>query len=101
MTKLRVMSDLHLEFGPLDLELAGEDVLALVGDVGVYTDGALWALDYAKRSGVPVVMIAGNHEFYRNRQPPAHTVESTLLALRGITAESEGALTFLEDDIAT
>lgn len=100
MTKIRVMSDLHLEFGPLHIEPAGEDVLALVGDIGIYTDGIVWARDYARRTDIPVVMIAGNHEFYRNPRHPAHTVESTLAALRAF-AESEPLLTFLEDDIAT
>lgn len=65
MTKLRILSDLHLEFGPLDITPAGEDVLILAGDIGVYNDGAVWARDYARRHDVPVVMIAGNHEYYR------------------------------------
>lgn len=99
MTCLRVMSDLHLEFGPLDLEPVGEDVLVLAGDIGIYTDGAVWARDYARRHKIPVVMIAGNHEFYRNPERPAHTVESTLAALTAV-ADSEPLLTFLEDGIA-
>jgi len=93
MTKLRIMSDTHLEFGPLDLEPIGEDVLVLAGDVGLYTGGAEWAAEYAGRHQIPVVMIAGNHEFYR----PAHTVDSTLAALRK-TAASEPLLHFLQDD---
>ncbi len=101
MTKIRVLSDLHLEFAPLALEPIGEDVLALVGDAGVYTDGAVWAVEYARRSGVPVVMVAGNHEFYRNRQHPTHTVESTLVALRAAAAGSAGLLTFLDNDLAS
>lgn len=100
MPCVRVMSDLHLEFGPLDIEPVGEDVLALVGDIGIYTDGIAWARDYARRYEIPVVMIAGNHEFYRNNRHDAHTIESTLAALREF-AESEPLLTFLEDDLAT
>ena len=101
MTKLRIMSDLHLEFGPIDLEPIGEDVLVLAGDVGVLTDGAVWARDYARRTDVPVVMIAGNHEFYRRpgkRGYGEHTIGSTLNALRAV-ADSEPLLTFLEDDL--
>lgn len=104
MTKLRIMSDLHLEFGRLDLEPAGEDVIVLAGDVGVFTQGAEWALEYAARGGVPAVMVAGNHEFYRRpgrARFSSHTVESTIAALRAIARESRGALTFLEDDVAT
>ncbi len=97
MTKIRVMSDLHLEFGPLNLEPMNEDVLVLAGDIGIYTDGAVWARDYARRTHIPVVMIAGNHEFYRNNKHRSHTVNSTINALK-IIAESEPLLTFLEED---
>src|SRR3954453_5603227 len=82
--RIRVMSDLHLEFGPLDIVPAGEDVLVVAGDIGVYTDGAVWARSYARRHDIPVVIIAGNHEFYRNSERPAYTVESTLAALTAV-----------------
>lgn len=100
MTKLRVMSDLHLEFGPLDLEPIGEDVLVLAGDVGIYTDGALWARDYARRHQLPVVMIAGNHEFYRNNKHRYHTVATTYADLRSVAA-NEPLFTFLQDDVTS
>lgn len=105
MSKLRIMSDLHLEFGPLDLEPVGEDVLVLAGDIGTYADGAEWAADYAKRHSIPAVMIAGNHEFYQVRwgerrpRPLDYTINDTLAAIREIAA-SEPLLTFLEDDSA-
>ena len=43
MTRIRPLSDLHLEFEPLDLDPAGEDVIALAGDIGIFTDGVEWA----------------------------------------------------------
>ena len=89
------MSDLHLEFGSLDLEPVGEDVLVLAGDVGLGAASARWAVSYASRTKVPVVMIAGNHEFYR--QP---SIRSTFDALRAV-ANAEPLLTFLDDDVAT
>lgn len=98
MPRLRVMSDLHLEFGPLHLEPVGEDVLVLAGDIGIYADGAFWARDYAKTHDIPVVMVAGNHEFYESRQHYTHTVSSTIAALRDI-ADGEPLFHFLEDDI--
>jgi predicted phosphodiesterase len=98
MTRVRVMSDLHLEFGPLELEPAGEDVLVLAGDVGVSTEGAVWAADYAHRAGVPVVMVAGNHEFYRNDAYPHGTVGERLAGLRETAARNPG-LTFMENDV--
>jgi len=99
MTKIRVMSDLHLEFGPLNLEPIGEDILVLAGDIGLYTQGAVWARDYAGKYQIPVVMIAGNHEFYRTTKHNYHTHASTLQGLRDI-ADSEPLLTFLENDTA-
>jgi len=96
MTKLRIISDIHLEFGPLDLRPIGEDVLVLAGDIGVYTDGAVWARDYAHRHGIPVVMIAGNHEHYRNSRHTLHTVASTETALWQI-AVREPLLHYLQD----
>ncbi len=99
MTRIRIMSDLHLEFGPMALEPIGEDVLVLAGDIGIYTDGIAWARDYARKHETPVVMIAGNHEFYCVDRHDMHTVESTLAALRAVEA-SEPMLTFLENDAA-
>ena len=64
MTRLRIMSDLHLEFGPLELEPIGEDVLVLAGDIGIGTQGLDWAETYYRRTSVRSVIIAGNHEFY-------------------------------------
>lgn len=100
MTKLRIMSDVHLEFGPLDLEPAGEDVLVLAGDIGISTQGILWADAMSKKLGVPAVMIAGNHEFYRNREHADHTIASTQAALREIAEDSGGRVTYLERTVA-
>ena len=104
MAKLRIMSDLHLEFGQLDLEPIGEDVLVLAGDIGLYTDGARWAVEYARRTGIPAVMIAGNHEFYRRPGKKGysdHTVRSTLDALRRFSIDTNFSVSFLEDDTVT
>jgi hypothetical protein len=39
MTKIRLLSDLHLEFSDLELEAAGEDVLILAGDIKIEMSG--------------------------------------------------------------
>lgn len=96
MTKIRPMSDLHLEFGPLSLEPAGEDVIALAGDIGIFTDGVGWADEVARSLNVPVVMIAGNHEFYRNREHRNHSVVSTFAALSEAARKTAGRVMFLE-----
>lgn len=105
MTKLRIMSDLHLEFGPLDIQPIGENALILAGDIATYTDGAATARDYARAYNIPVVMIAGNHEFYRVKwgaptdRPIDYTIDSTIAALRAV-ADTEPLLHFLENDTA-
>jgi len=95
--KIRLMSDLHLEFGPLVLNPAGEDVLVLAGDIGVATQGGDWAIQQSRKLGVPVVMIAGNHEFYGGRQPRGD-IQSVCDDLHELAAKSGGALTFLQNE---
>ena len=44
MPKIRVLSDLHNEFLPIDLQYAGEDILVAAGDIDVGRSGYLWLL---------------------------------------------------------
>lgn len=90
MTLLRIMSDLHLEFGPLRLDPAGEDVLILAGDIDVGVKSALAAREYSDRTGTPVVLIAGNHEYYHGSIPAVN---------RDIRYETNGTgVHFLDND---
>ena len=101
MTHIRLMSDLHLEFGPLALHGGVEDVLVLAGDIGIFTDGIVWAEKQSHELGIPVVMIAGNHEFYQNTRHRGHSIVSTLDALHETAAKTSGCVTFLERETAT
>jgi len=64
--KIRVLSDLHLEFTryqPAELPSCGEDLVALAGDIGEGVKGIQWA-----RKAIPdrpVIYVCGNHEFYK------------------------------------
>lgn len=67
--KILVMSDLHLDTGPLDQIKAGRhpgdevDVVILAGDIDEGTFGLRWA-----RTTFPkheIFYVAGNHEYYR------------------------------------
>lgn len=102
--KLRILSDLHLEFIGMGIEAAGEDILLLSGDIGIHTQGMDWAQRVAKHLDIPVLMIAGNHEFYRNPRYPHHTWESTLLDLREAADHldkiEKGKVTFFENGYA-
>ncbi|MCT7319291.1 metallophosphoesterase [Ralstonia sp. CHL-2022] len=61
--KLLILSDLHLEFSSLDIDVAGVDVIVLAGDIHIGTRGILWI--EAQSRGLPVVYVPGNHEFYK------------------------------------
>jgi predicted phosphodiesterase len=63
--RIHVLSDLHLEMRRCSF-VASEvdaDVVVLAGDIHQHARGIEWAKScYA---GIPVVYVAGNHEFYR------------------------------------
>jgi hypothetical protein len=65
--RLHVISDLHQEFGEIDVPDVDCDVVVLAGDASVKTEGFKWI---AKRfKDKPVIYICGNHEFYREKLP--------------------------------
>ncbi len=65
--KIRVLSDLHMEFAPFDPPSAEADVVVLAGDVAPGLRGLGWAR--AAFGATPVVYVAGNHELYRHATP--------------------------------
>ena len=60
--KIRILSDLHLEFQHWSPPKADADIIVLAGDIDVGIRGIEWA----RRSfpSTPVVYVPGNHEFY-------------------------------------
>lgn len=91
MTRLRILSDLHLESGPWTWSPAGEDILVLAGDIASLQAGArrrqLWRA--IGESGIPAVYVLGNHEGYGDWFPRAEIVGM----LRG---ELPGNITLLD-----
>lgn len=65
--KLLILSDLHLEFGPLEVGTGDADVVVLAGDIHLKTRGVVWAMETFKDR--PVIMVFGNHEFYGDKYP--------------------------------
>lgn len=64
--KIFVVSDLHTEFGEYPYDIPNDaDVIVLAGDTGTGTNGVKFAKTFKK----PVVMVAGNHEFYGHKFP--------------------------------
>src|SRR5262249_2070404 len=60
--RIRVLSDLHLEFKDWNPPKTDADVVVLAGDIHVGLKGIEWA----RRTfpSTPIVYVAGNHEFY-------------------------------------
>lgn len=105
--KIQIVSDLHLEFGDIEINNKGADVLVLSGDITVaeylhdigadfnpYESGALTKLtrkmetamrtrEFFKRVSQEfeqVVYVAGNHEHYHGKWGAAHTYLEELVA---------------------
>lgn len=103
--KIQVVSDLHLEFGDIDIPNAGADVLVLSGDICVAED--LYDHPHDGSNGVPlgsrqekaymyrkffdrvsktfdqVIYVAGNHEHYHGKWSKAHDVLSAECSVYG------------------
>jgi Icc-related predicted phosphoesterase len=65
--RLHILSDLHVEFGPVRPSAVEADVVVLAGDVHTGENGFHWIQqNYPK---VPVLYVLGNHEFYGENIP--------------------------------
>lgn len=60
--KLRLLSDLHLEFAAFEPPQVEADVVVLAGDIHTKARGVRWAQE--RFETVPVVYVPGNHEYY-------------------------------------
>lgn len=76
--KLLVLSDLHLEFGPFEVDAGDADVVILAGDIHLKTRGVEWAKETFPNQ--PVVMVLGNHEYYGDKYP--NLLEKAKIAAR-------------------
>lgn len=77
MRRIRFMSDLHLEFGSVDMPIMegeSEDILVLAGDVGLATRPESFApfiFEMAERFHT-VIWVMGNHEHYDGNIESTH-----------------------------
>lgn len=86
---IQYFSDLHMDEDPWTAPLAGADVIAVVGDL--FDNGLLsaeWCVALRKRSGCPVLLVPGNHDFYDA------DIGSRLRAMQRICKEGDVALLF-------
>jgi predicted phosphodiesterase len=86
--KIRLLSDLHLEFEELPIRQGGEDLVVLAGDIGLGISGIEWAKETFR---CPVIYVAGNHEFY------GHHFDGLIPDLRVAAAGTN--VHFLENDV--
>jgi predicted phosphodiesterase len=100
MTKILLMSDLHIEFGGLTVPKTQADVAVLAGDIHVGVKAAAWSDKLAKRLGIPVVHVAGNHEHYGSLRRRGGHLGRTIGQLRAAAAATAGRVTFLERETA-
>src|SRR4051812_21010890 len=59
--RVLMLSDLHLEVRPFEAADAAADVAVLAGDIANGAAGVEWA---QRNFRIPVVYVAGNHEYY-------------------------------------
>lgn len=92
--KLHIVSDLHLEFGLMDLPSTDAEVIVLAGDIGPQDQGLRHMVMGTR--GKSLVYVAGNHEFYdsniqvvtqdlrRVAQGNAHFLENNTVVINGV-----------------
>ena len=65
--KIKIISDLHQEFGISDLDFSNADLIILAGDTHLGTKGIEWV-----KQNIPdksVIYLLGNHEYYKGSYP--------------------------------
>lgn len=77
--RVRVLSDLHLEFGPAQLPDVDCDCVVLAGDISTKQHGLEWIR--GRFPDLPAIYICGNHEFYGDKHP--RVIERLREASRG------------------
>ncbi len=87
--RLRILSDLHLEFDDWVPPAADADVVIIAGDLHKQSRGIPWLIRHF--GGTPVIYVAGNHEFYGAKLP------DELDKLKTATGSQPG-LHFLENE---
>jgi len=75
--RIRVFSDLHIEFHAFEPSGEEADLVILAGDVHTKTRGVTWANE---SFDCPVLYVPGNHEYYGGH------IEGTLKKMRSVAA---------------
>lgn len=94
--RLHVLSDLHMEFGEVQIPVVDCDAVVLAGDISTKFAGVRWAL--RQWTDRPVIYVLGNHEYYGAKFPRlvdklreetrgthVHVLENECLRVGGVT----------------
>jgi hypothetical protein len=65
--RIHILSDLHLEFAPFEVNDVGAEVVVFAGDIHTGKNGIKWILQATVDR--PAVYVLGNHEFYGQKIP--------------------------------
>ena len=65
--RIRILSDLHREFGPTDIPKVDADVIILAGDIATKQNALPWITEFC--GDTPAAYVCGNHEFYGDKLP--------------------------------
>jgi predicted phosphodiesterase len=87
--------DRHPPHGPLLTGVENIDLVVLAGDIHKGLRGIVYAEEVAAYLGVPVVYVAGNHEYY------FHDIGTLLPSFRKVNAKTAGQVQFLENGVAS
>lgn len=72
--KLHIVSDIHNEFGDFEYSPPDCDVVICAGDIHPGVDGLTWMAEtYGTSMGMPVIFVAGNHEYWDDNRLHEHT----------------------------
>ena len=107
--KIQILSDLHNEFLTDGLALSRSsfinrvwqgsipktdaDLIILAGDIDLGSKGVEWAIEESGKVDVPIIYVAGNHEYYNQEY------YSTLKKMRDTTSGTK--VSFLENEEIT
>lgn len=83
--KLRILSDLHIEFFGCTPPAVDADVVLLAGDIGAGLQGIAWAAEHFTDKGQQVVYVPGNHEYYGNDMAAWSAEAADLSVACGVT----------------
>jgi len=65
--RIKIISDLHQEFGISDLDFSNAELVILAGDTNLGTKGIEWVKQNIPEK--PVIYLLGNHEYYKGSYP--------------------------------